>query len=79
MTKQAEEGSCYCHQWNCGAEEDTDGENGQSLGIEVAVVEVVLLLTQPRFVVLVHLTAHVGEPGAAIGGEQITELKQVER
>ena len=36
-------------------------------------------MTQPRIVVLVDLTTHVCEPWAEVGGQEITNLEQVER
>lgn len=66
VAQEAKNGSCKCDQGNGCAEEDADSEDCECLGIKVAVIEVVLLLTEPGLVVLVDFAAHVSQPGAKV-------------
>ena len=62
VAQHAEKGSCQSDKRDGSTEKDANRHNCQRLGIEVPIVEVVLLLPEPGFKVLIDLPSHIRKP-----------------
>ena len=77
VSNHAEKGCGDGDERDCRAEKDADGEDGQCLGVEVPIVEIVLFLPQPGLEVLIYFAAHVGQPRRKVAESEIGQQKHV--